>query len=414
MLVACCLLCGFGFAVPMLCFSVFIAPMVATFESSVTEVNLYFTFTPAAGVVSCAFGAALLQRSMRACVVVGTAVYGCAYIALALFPSLPMVWTCGIVAGLCYPLCSVVLIPIAINNWFAKSQGTFIGLSLAMVGVFGMIFSPVLTALISRFGWQATLVMLAVLTIVANVLVAAFLLRQSPEAEGLVPYGASEASLPASGEGGPGREGRVSAQPSRTGLLSTAPFWLSAAAAVFSGYLGSFNSQVNAATQASGFDATTAGFVLSCASVGLLVGKIVMGWMKDRRGSVFAMTAGSALGAAAFSVVTAGIVLGQPALLYVGASFTGFCTCLATMAPALLASEAFAPEDYNRTVGYITSCCSLGLALGAPIFSLAFDITGSYVPAMAAGVVVPVVVTLLGTLGIRRGKSLMAQEANAA
>ena len=121
-LVGCCLLLGFAFSIPMLSISVFISPMVSFFNCSVTEISIYFTFAASAAGLSSLFGARILKRSMRATVIVASTVMGLGYIALASFPAVPMVWVAGVIAGLCFPLCTTVLAPIAINNWFAQRQ----------------------------------------------------------------------------------------------------------------------------------------------------------------------------------------------------------------------------------------------------------------------------------------------------
>ena len=422
-LVGCCLLVGFGFTIPMLSFGVFLSPMVAYFDCSVTEVSIYFTFIAASAVFSSALGARFLHSSMRATVVVSSFAIGLAFFALALFPAVPMVWVTGVVAGLGFPLCSTVLVPIAINKWFAVRQGTFIGIALAMVGVFGMMFSPAFTAIIGAWGWRVALVVAGTMLIVANCLVAFFLLRQDPALLGLKPYGFEDHVAEAVQEAGVSAEEDLRANTpveeitpaeenlDASSLLRRKAFWLCAVAALIGGFFGVYNSQLNTVAQTSGFDPVVAGLALSSASAGLMVGKVFMGWLKDQKGSTFAICFGCASGIVAFLITAFGVTSGNVAFLYLGAVLAGCCTCLATLSAAFLASAAFEPALYSQSVAYLTSFCNLGMALGVPFYSVTYDLVGSYLPVLLACAVIPVICALVAATGIRVGRKTMEQAA---
>ncbi|MBQ9021174.1 MAG: MFS transporter [Eggerthellaceae bacterium] len=380
----------------------FISPMVSFFNCSVTEISIYFTFAASAAVLSSLFGARILKRSMRATVIVASTVMGLGYIALASFPAVPMVWVAGVIAGLCFPLCTTVLAPIAINNWFAQRQGTYVGIVFAMIGVFGMILSPIFTALIASLGWQAAMIIAGVLVIAISVFVALFLLREDPESQGLLPMGAEEIAH---------EEKEVfTAAPAqaKSSFVRSPAFVLCAVVGLIGGFFGDFNSQLNTVVQKSGFDAVTAGFALSCASAGLMVGKILMGWVKDRKGSTFAIAMGCIFGVVAFATVVAGVLFTSTPLLYVGCFLTGFCTCLGTLTPALMASETFEPQVYANAVAYITAFCNLGMAIGIPFYTLTFDLTGSFMPILFVCIIVPVITIFIAATAIRLGKAAQA------
>lgn len=404
-LIGCCLLCGFGFSLPLPSFGVFITPMVEHFGSSVTAVNLYFTFMTGAAVISCAFGARILEKNMRATVVICSFAMGLAFVALAAFPSVPMVWVAGTIEGLCYPLVASVLVPIAINNWFHKQQATFTGIAFAMIGAFGVAFGPALTALIGTLGWQMALVLVGIAIFVVCASVGVFLLRQSPEQVGGLPYDASEAA--------PVEKAQLQATSALTGpdysrIFGTFAFVLVMASAALSGFLGDFNTQINAITQKSGFDPTTAGLTFSAASAGLLVGKIALGWVKDHFGGIKAVALGCTVGVLAFTLFVLGIN-GRISLLYAGAFLSGLCTCLGTMAPAIIASDAFGKRAYAKGVAHATAACNLGMAIGTPLYSLVFDTTGSYTPIIIACAIVPIAVYVTGLIGIQHGHKIQQQ-----
>lgn len=398
-LVACCLLCAFAFALPLPCFGVFVSPMVETFGSSVTEVNLYFTFMTAAAVVSCAVGERILDKWMRPTVIICVFAMAGAYAALALVPSISMVWLAGTVAGLCYPLCTSILVPIHINRWFSKQQGTFIGISFALVGLSGMVFGPVLTAGIAGFGWRATLAGAAVAMLAVCVAVAVFLLRPDPASVGVGPYGGvrdARKTIEAR-EGGGARSACVP--------YFGIPFAFAALAALLSGVLGDLNTQVNAVALQSGFDAVTAGVAFSFISGGLVVGKVALGSIRDAKGSAVSISFGCVCGVIAFVLLAFSISTDRVVPLFVASALAGVCTCLGTVAPALLASDAFDPRHHARAVGHLTAFCNAGMAVGAPLYSLSFDLSGSYLPITLSLCAIAVLTAIASLVSVRARKA---------
>ncbi|NHM14231.1 MFS transporter [Xiamenia xianingshaonis] len=395
---SCCILCAFAFALPLPCFGVFISPMVASFQSSVTDVNLYFLFLNSAAVVSCAFGTRLLVRHMRATVAACSAAMTAGYLLLAAFPSVAMVWTAGIVAGICYPLCSSVLVPIVINQWFEKGQGTLVGISFGCVGIAGVAFGPVLAAGISLFGWRLTLAAATLVMELACGVVAAFLLRPAPKGASAVPAALDAAAGTASA----GRDAACAPPAATRQTYFGATFAFMAVASVLSGVMGDMNTQINAIAQLSGFDPAVAALAFSCISAGLLVGKIALGWLKDRCGALAAIAFGCLLGMASFTCIGFAVVARSAGMLYVGAAVAGICTCLGTVAPALLSAEAYRGADRVRAVGHATAFCNVGMALGAPVFSLCFDAAGTYLP-VVFGLCPVALCTVLATWACLRG-----------
>lgn len=397
--VGCCILCIFGFALPLLCFGVFVSPLVGHFGSSVTDVNLYFTFMTAAAVISCACGARLIERSSRGTILLSSTGISLAYIALALFPSVPLVWIAGLVAGLCYPLCSSIVVPILINQWFDKDQTTLTGVAFALVGATGVVAGPVLTSAIGFAGWQAVLAVMGGAILCANGLAAVFLIRDCR----------SSALVAARDEAG--NAGDVRARPQFVSSLSSdyrpkvfaGIFLAFATAATLSGFLGVFNTQVNTVVQKSGFSPMVAGVAFSCTSVGLFVGKILLGWLRDHFGAVKAIGLGCIAGLVAFMLIFLALVSDVVWVLYVGCAIGGLCTCLGTIGPALLAGGTFGPDRYDRAVSSATAFVNVGMAVGAPIYSVCFDASGSFLGVVIASAAVSLMTLFAGMASICMG-----------
>lgn len=406
-LVACCLLCAFAFALPLPCFGVFISPLVKTFGGNVTQVNLYFTFMTAAAVISCIFGTRILTQWLRPTVFACSVAMTMGYLLLALCPSILTTWIAGIVAGLCYPLCSSVLVPIVISDWFAQRRGLYVGIAFAFVGLAGMVFGPILTSGIELFGWQTALIAAACAMGVTCTLTSAFLLRPNPQ-------GRSRTSAQAAVVDANQRleenvttvtNSSIYSDSPRSHAFRSSAFVFMLLAAALSGILGDLNLQINSIAQQSGFTPTIAGIAFSCISAGLLIGKLTLGWLKDAWGPSFAITLGCCCGILSFALIFMSIVEGNVAMLYVGSLLAGLCTCLGTISPALLAGGAFQGKFHSQAIGYATAICNVGMAIGTPIYSICFDFMGTYLPVLLILCAVSAMTILFGWLCLRQNQS---------
>ena len=86
-------------------------------------------------------------------------------------------------------------ISILISNWFEKKRGLASGIAFAFSGITGSILSPLATKMISAFGWQTTYRFYGLLALVFMLPTAIFLLVNSPEKKGLLPYGVDTSEL---------------------------------------------------------------------------------------------------------------------------------------------------------------------------------------------------------------------------
>jgi sugar phosphate permease len=76
-----------------------------------------------------------------------------------------------------------------VNNWFVKKRSLAMGVVTASIGIGGLIFPPVVTALINPIGWQATWVVLAGIVALSVTIVGTALIRNKPEDMGQLPDG---------------------------------------------------------------------------------------------------------------------------------------------------------------------------------------------------------------------------------
>ena len=94
-------------------------------------------------------------------------------------------------AGVSYGLGAMLPASILMLRWFLSRRGTAIGICAAGTGISAVVFSSILSALIERFSLRVCFYFEVLMSLLAAGLVF-LLIRESPEACGLAPYGTRE------------------------------------------------------------------------------------------------------------------------------------------------------------------------------------------------------------------------------
>ena len=105
--------------------------------------------------------------------------------------TIPGYYLAGMLAGVSYGLGAMLPASILMLRWFSSRRGTAIGICAAGTGISAVVFSPILSALIERFSLRVCFYFEALVSLLAAGLVF-LLIRESPEACGLAPYGTRE------------------------------------------------------------------------------------------------------------------------------------------------------------------------------------------------------------------------------
>ncbi|MFP3898594.1 MAG: MFS transporter [Dehalococcoidia bacterium] len=199
----------------------------------------------------------------------------------------------GVILALAVSMTHYVPIMATGRKWFRKRAGLVTGIIGAAWAVGNAIFLPVMTAMADSRGWRDTSLILGMCFGVTIILVALFVVRDTPESIGLHPDGAQ--SVPAAG--GPAA---VESSWAVRRAIRTSPFiLLFVAYSVYNIGLSGFAAHVVAWGTDLGCPEATAG-VFSTAFAGpWALGCIVGGWLGDRYGKTRIMPLGLMLCTAA-------------------------------------------------------------------------------------------------------------------
>lgn len=405
-LAGCCIMCAIGFPVPVTCWSVCMTPIINDIGINYTQASMYMMAATLVCMVSMIIAPKLIKIGAGKMVALCGIIAAAGFLLIALAPSAQTVVAGGALAGLAYPLASLYTAPVLVKNWFSKKQGLFTAIAMAFIGVGGVIFSPLTTALIDSFSWRTAMIILAVVEAVLLAVVGLTMLRTSPIPLGIRPYGATEAEV----EAITASDAMVIDKDKVPGLTHGQSFksssgWFILVVLLGLGAMATVVTNANPMVQKYGYAAGAAAIALSCVSLGNITGKLIMGWASDKRGAQF-----GCLVAAVMTVVgCVGYLLSfsvfhNDVLLYVSAFICGNGCCMATMMPPLVTMDAFGPKDYDRLYGIYSAIRGLMAAVMTLAVGRMVDASGSYESTLIFWIVACVILVPFAYAGIRAGQ----------
>lgn len=280
---------------------------------------------------------------------------------------------------------TVIAGPVIINQWFKKSNGLALGILSAVGGGVGAIAQPVAAGLIHGFGWRTAYMAVGGIAILIVVPIAWFLIKRSPQEQGLLPFGADEVKTDQENIQQTSVEAGIDMATARKSVALYALmiffFFITA--------IASFSIQIPTYLTNQGFDIKFAGNIMGTYMIGILIGSLVLGFLVDRLGSkytaIFAMMGG---------------ILAISLLLFAGNStavitfavglFGLISSSIGIIAPALT-STIFGRKAYSE----IYSTATLGLAVSAiialPAYGFVYDAIGSYTSVLYAIIIMLVI-----------------------
>lgn len=355
------------------CYAFYIEPVTAelgfsrqgySFTQSILFIALMLV-APFAGRVYRRFD---LMKTMR----LSTALLIASYAAYGLSTRLWQFYLLSAVIGVCECFITTIPISIVIRNWFESSYGLALGIALMGSGVGGMIFSPVMQALISGAGWRITFFAVAAIMAVINLFAVFIIMKGTPEEMGLKPFRNEKKeknAREAAPEGG-----------SLASTLGSPRFYAVMALAVLFAacsytlctYIAPYYSEL-------GHNAGWLTFCASAAMGGMAVGKIVFGRLIDRLG----LKASTAVAMASLVIGFIGMLFSKNMLMFALVFFGVALGCpFGTVAPAIVVRDVFGTRDFGSKLGVYSAAANLGAAISPFFGGAVYDATGGYYEAM--------------------------------
>lgn len=292
---------------------------------------------------------------------------------------LPALILCALVYG--FGTSGVTSIPggMLINNWFEDRKGFAGALAYSGSVVGALVFSQIGKYVIAAHGWRAFDRMSAVCIGVMMLPVTLWIVREKPQDLRLTPYRQHLKQVQEQKRKAASAESDVTpAQFFRTGV-----FW-ALAGSVFLMAFGNNALQNNLTVCMQleyGASPSLATDVFSIAMFTQIFGKLLLGWMYDRKGiraaSVYNMIL-TILSAAMF------LAAGSRAGALACGAMWGIVLSMNTITPPYITAYAAGGRHYGRIYGIITLIQSIGSAIGPIAAGMVFDRTGSFGPVWTA------------------------------
>lgn len=278
-------------------------------------------------------------------------------------------WQIYLTYGICFGIgMAGVFVPstTTVRRWFVKRVGLAVGITVAAIGAGGFFFAPIAGWLINEMGWRTTFVILGIAGILTVVPSSFFVIKSSPAAVGLLPYGCEENT--------PYREGSAGSNSGE--IFRQLRYWLISLSYGFA-ITGIYSISAHVAALAKDLEIgdTVGTLALSLIALSSFGGRLIMGAFSDYIGSRRALIISLSV-----EIVSgiAFIFVDSPAELLICSTLAGFgYGSFVPLFPVLL-GELFGNKNLSFIYGIANSFSGVGGGLGALAAGLIYDFYGSY------------------------------------
>jgi predicted MFS family arabinose efflux permease len=258
-----------------------------------------------------------------------------------------------------------------VTRWFEKRRGLAIGLAAGGMSAGQLIVIPLATVLTLWFGWRSSFLWLGIGLLALVLPMGVWLVRNSPEGEGLRPYGAT---------GPPPTAAQAARQASRVSVVEAAhtlPFWLLMGTFFVCGYTSNGMVLTHFMPHAleHNFTAIQASTALGVMGALNIVGTVGSGWICDRFGRRGPLATYYLL--RGLSLLFLLYVWDVPSL-HLWAAMFGL-NYISTVPPTTtLTANIYGRHSVGELSGWIFFSHQVGAALGAALAGWIYEWTGSY------------------------------------
>ncbi|WP_407855626.1 MFS transporter [Enterococcus hailinensis] len=314
-----------------------------------------------------------------------------AYFSFSFATAVWQLYLLAIVLGIAYTSSTLIPVSMMITNWFEEKRGLAMSIAMAGIGLGGFIFSPVLSYLLTTFGWRASYRIMAVLLLAITIPISLFVLKKSPSEMGLQAYGATKKAEQMTHEE---KESALTVN-----QLIRQPVFLMLVFGIFcngllnSGSLGQFPPALEEM-----HGVVVKSSIISLYSLVGIFGKLILGWIDDRFGTVKSAIFGCGFMTLAFILLLNGY---QLVMIYLMAFCFGLGTPIGTVSPPLITARIYGRKHYAEVYGIISSISQVGLTLGSLIIASIYDKTGSYQNGWKLLIVLTIITMITWILSMR-------------
>ena len=361
-------------------FSAFFVPLTDEFGWSRTALSGVFSLSRLeSGITGPIGGYATDKLGPRRVMLVGVPLMGLGFIMLSQVNSLLSLYLIYILliavgSGLGFG----TPIAAAAANWFDRQRSLAFGLLWSGLALGGAILVPVVSLLISTYGWRTAAVVAGVMVWVLGIPIA-LSMRHRPEQYGYLPDGVQPVEVSASGDKARAEGGRREDEYREWGpmeAVKTSAFWfLSLSLSIRSIVLAGFVIHFIPLMTDRGMNEVTAGSLLGSTALLSIIGRLGLGKLGDMVSKQYIMA--GCLAVTALSMLAMSRVEGTVAVMAILAPYA-ICYGGLTVLPLGLQADFFGRSSFATVRGLIHSVQTGGMIAGPLFAGIVYDTTDSY------------------------------------
>lgn len=372
--------------------SIFIKPVTEDLGIGRAEFTMYFTISAISGMVIAPIAGVLMKKmNIKIYMTLFTLLGAGAYIGFSFATKLSHFFIFAVPMGIALVGAGLIPVSVLITNWFNVKRGLSLGIALSGTGFGSMLLNPLVTWIITAYGWRNGYLFIAILMLVIVLPLILFVIKLSPADKGLFPLGEENVS-----NGIPTKDLQGVTQKEAFRSVS---FWSLCLAIVVGGVVVN-SMMLNLVPYLTdiGSTAQRAAMLLSLSAMMIIVAKLLVGRLYDKLGLIQTLAIIVASDIICFLFLMKGNLL-IPGILF--AVFASLGSTAVTVTPAYLTGVLYGEKDYSSKYGTISLFISLGAALAPIVAGLIYNINHSYELLIKMLIVFAVVEFLLFFIAIK-------------
>lgn len=375
---------------PFYVFGIFYKPFTLEFGWSRAEIALTMTiYLATMGLTSPVIGKLTERFSPQKIIIAGTMVGSICFVLVSRVTALWQLYGLYFIMGWAYSACGAIPVTTVVAKWFIHKRGLAVGIAVAGISLGGFIIAPTGAYVMELFGWRPTFLYLAVLSFVLVIPPTLFIVRNTPQEMGLLPYGETTQTDDSTIDSlshihintsslEPGKSWTLSA------AMKTWTFW-SMCIAFCLIYMG-----VGTVLQHQIVHLSDMGVPLTAAAVALgltgaigAFGKVFMGFMCDKVAAKHAAVFCFALQALGILLL---LLAQSMSLIWVFVIIFGFAMGGQYALQPLVSVYFYGLKNFATIYGIVYMASALGSATGPLAAAYMYDLTGTYRYAFTASI----------------------------
>lgn len=403
-LIGTCIMMSVGFGMCLNSVGIFLPFVADSLGVTSGQVSYYMTIQGFGMIIGMyAAGKLIPKRNIKLLLCLATVLMAVCFFLLSAGTSLWHWYILALPLGISIAFVAPLPISILISNWFEKKRGFASGVAFAFSGITSAFLSPLATELINHYGWQFTYRFYGILALVFMLPTAIFLMVNTPEEKGMLPYGVDPSSVTASDEQ------KVVSVNYGTPLKKALRMPVFYTAILLAGFLsigGGFSQQFPSHAVSMGLGADIGSYMVSICMVMQLIANVPLGMLCDRIGVRLSATLYSAIGAGGALILS---LCGSSPLMYLGCAMYGMGICQTMVISPQVAREIFGKRDFSRINSIVMMCFALFGAFSHTVYAGLADLRGSYVLSLALAFVFYLISIVLVNVSCLGARDLMAE-----